>query len=123
MIIFFCDGNFKETQRQALLDFFKIYNEIKTFTISKRYSEFEILYRKLVEEDETLLIPPLPEKNRDTNASNPKEQTILERKAGLERFLNKLVTHAQFRRSPAFRKFVCKVCIFGFLGIILMLWF
>lgn len=63
----------------------------------------------LEEEDETVLIPPLPEKNRDANASNPREQTILERKAGLERFLNKIVTHGQLRKSPNLRKFICRV--------------
>lgn len=92
-----------------LINFFRNFNAIKTFTINKRYSEFESLIRDLTQEDETIVLPPLPEKDRDANAAEPKNQTIMARKGGLERFLNKIITHTRLRRSRVLRKFVCQV--------------
>ena len=67
------------------------------------------MHKELTVEDETVLLPPLPEKDRDTNSSNPKEKTISVRKEGLERFLNKVLTHEVLRESLVLRKFICQV--------------
>lgn len=89
--------------------FFTNFHLTQTFTVNKRYSEFERLCRDLAREDETVFLPPLPEKNRNANAAAPKKETISARKAGLERFLNKALTHARLRASRALRKFVSQV--------------
>ena len=69
------------------------------------------MVKDLSKEDETIVLPKLPVKTLKTNMKHPKQELINQRKEGLERFLNKIVTHIRVRHSETFRKFLSKVFI------------
>ena len=60
-------------------------------------------------EDETFVLPLLPEKTVKANMNSITNTIITKRKQGLELFLNKIFTHAKVRSSKAFRKFITEV--------------
>lgn len=74
---------------------------IKTWSINKRYSQFED-FRKLLKKKITNM-PPLPEKKIFSNTS---DELILERKLHLSAFLNCILTKEKVQYCPEILRFI-----------------
>ncbi|KAJ3067767.1 Vacuolar protein sorting-associated protein 5 [Rhizoclosmatium hyalinum] len=74
-----------------------------SFSVSRRYSDFLWLYNQLVERYPGAIIQPLPGKQ---NLGRFAEDFVESRRAGLEKFLRKTVSHSLFQQDADLRLFL-----------------
>lgn len=86
--------------------------EIKTANdehppVFRRYSEFLKLQTYLRETNKGIIIPELPPKeNLVASIWSTSEATLIERKKGLEEFLNKCLSHEVIGKDPILFRFI-----------------
>lgn len=65
--------------------------------VERRYSDFECLHQQLLEKYGGWLIPRLPDKNIWANLDMETHECKQYRKAGLQKYLNRLMAHSKIK--------------------------
>ena len=79
---------------------------MQTYTVSKRFNDFESLYNKLLANYPEYLIPPLPAKSVRNLLAADDSDFVKERVKDLEYFIVRLSLHPRLSMTPEFKEFL-----------------
>ena len=68
-------------------------HQVEMFSVYRRFRDFEWLYQIIQLKYPACIIPPIPPKNALGNWYADESEQVQTRKAGLERFLSKVMNH------------------------------
>lgn len=81
-------------------------SQVENFSVYRRFRDFEWIYQILQLKYPACIIPPIPPKNALGNWYADESEQVQTRKAGLERFLSKVMNHRIMCESEDLKGFL-----------------